>query len=69
MSYNYNYVHSHRKRFGRQAENIRNRKRFIKKYNEYHPLVHEIDHMSDLHLGNSFHKQSVKIDNYFKLTK
>ena len=24
----------------------------FKKYNEYHQLVHEIDHMSDVHVGN-----------------
>ena len=39
----------------------------LKKYNEYHQVVHEIDHMSDLHLGSSFHKQSIKINNYFKI--
>ena len=36
----------------------------LKKYNEYHQVVHEIDHMSDLHLDSSFHKQSMKLDNY-----
>ena len=25
----------------------------LKKYNEYHQFVHEIDHMSDLHLDSS----------------
>ena len=39
----------------------------LKKYNNYHQLVHEIDHMSDLHVDSSFHKQSMKIDNYFKI--
>ena len=39
----------------------------LKKHNEYHQLVHEIDHMSDLHLDSSFHKQSIDIDKYFKL--
>ena len=29
----------------------------LKKYNEYHQVVHEINHMSDLHLDSSFHKQ------------
>ena len=29
-------------------------------------MVHEIDHMSDLHVDSSFHKQSMKIDNYIK---
>ena len=41
----------------------------LKKYNEYHRVVHEIDHMSDLHLDNSFYKQSMKIDNYFKINE
>ena len=39
----------------------------LKKYNEYHQFVQEIDHMSDLHLDSSFYKQSMDIDNYFKL--
>ena len=39
----------------------------LRKYNEYHQVVHEIDHMSDLHLDSSFHKQSIKIDNHFKI--
>ena len=39
----------------------------LKKYNEYHKVVHEIDHMSDLHLDSSFHKQSTKLDNYVKI--
>ena len=39
----------------------------LKKYNEYHQVVHEIDHMSDLHVDSSFYKQSVKIDNYHKV--
>ena len=41
----------------------------LKKHNEYHHLVHEIDHMSDLHLDSSFHKQSMDIDKYFKIKK
>ena len=28
--------------------------------------MHEIDHMSDLHLDSSFYKQSMKIDKYLK---
>ena len=32
----------------------------LKKYNEYHQVVHEIDHMSDLHVDSRFHKQSMK---------
>ena len=39
----------------------------LKKHNEYHLLVHEINHMSDLHLDSSFHKQSIDIDKYFKI--
>ena len=40
----------------------------LRKYNEYHQVVHEIDHMSDLHLDSSFCKlQSMKIDNYHKI--
>ena len=27
----------------------------LKKHNEYHQLVHEINHMSDMHLDSSFH--------------
>ena len=41
----------------------------LKKHNEYHQLVHEIDHMSDLHLDSSFYKQSIDIDKYFKIKK
>ena len=39
----------------------------LRKYNEYHQVVHEIDHMSDLHVDSSFHKQSIKLDNYAKI--
>ena len=39
----------------------------LKKYNEYHQVVHEIDHMSDLQLDSSFYKQSMKLDNYVKI--
>ena len=41
----------------------------LKKYNEYHQVVHEIDHMSNLHVDSSFYKQSMKIDNYFKINE
>ena len=41
----------------------------LRKYNEYHQVVHEIDHMSDLHVDSSFYKQSMKIDNYFKINE
>ena len=41
----------------------------LKEYNDYHQVVHEIDHMSDLHVDSSFYKQLMKIDNYFKITE
>ena len=41
----------------------------LKKYYDYHQVVHEIDHMSDLHVNSSFYRQSMKIDNYFKMTE
>ena len=69
MSYNYIYVHLHREQFGRYVENIRNGKCFIKKYNDYHQVVHEINHMSDLHVDSSFYRQSMKIDNYLKIVE
>ena len=39
----------------------------LKKHNEYHQVVNEIDHMSDLHVESSFYKQSMKLDNYVKI--
>ena len=39
----------------------------LRKYNDYHQVVHDIDHMSDLHVDSSFHKQSMKLDNYVKI--
>ena len=41
----------------------------LKKYNDYRQIVDEIDHMSDLHVDSSFYKQSMKIDNYFKINE
>ena len=41
----------------------------LRKYNEYHQVVNEIDHMSDLHVDSSFHKQSMKLDNYVKINE
>ena len=41
----------------------------LKKYNEYRQVVDEIDHTSDLHLDISFHKQSMKLDNYVKINE
>ena len=28
----------------------------LKKYNDYHQVVHETDHMSDLHVDSSFYR-------------
>ena len=39
----------------------------LKRYNEYHQVVHEIDHMSDLDVDNSFYRQSMKFNNHFKI--
>ena len=41
----------------------------LRKYNEYHQVVNEIDHMSDLHVDSSFYKQSMDINKYFKIKK
>ena len=41
----------------------------LRKYNEYHQVVHEIDHMSDLHVDSSFYKQSIKLDSNSKINK
>ena len=49
--------------------NLEDRLKALEKYNEYHQVVHEIDHMSDLHLDSSFYKQSMDIDNYLKIKK
>ena len=40
-----------------------------RKYNEYHQVVNEIDHMSDLHVDSSFYKQLMKLDNYVKINE
>ena len=39
----------------------------LKKDNEYHQVVHEINHMSDLHLDSSFYRRSMKLNNYVKI--
>ena len=41
----------------------------LKKHNEYHQVVHEIDHMSNLHLDSSFYKQAVDINTTLKIKK
>ena len=47
-----------------EAENVS-----LRKYNEYREVVDEIDHTSDLHLDSSFHKKSMKFDNYVKINE
>ena len=47
-----------------EAENVS-----LRKYNEYHQVVNESDHMSDLHVESSFYKQSMKLDNYVKINE
>ena len=41
----------------------------LRKYNEYHQVVHEINHMSDLQVDSSFYKQSMKLDDFVKINK
>ena len=41
----------------------------LRKHNEYHQVVHEIDHMLDLLVDSSFYKQSMKINNYHKIAE
>ena len=41
----------------------------LRNHNEYHQVVHEIDHMSDLDVDSSFYRQSMKIDNYLKIVE
>ena len=68
MSYNYMSIYIGNDLEDRlealEAENVS-----LRKYNEYRQVVHEIDHMSDLHVDGSFYKQSIKLDNYFKINK
>ena len=41
----------------------------LKKYNDYHQVVHEIDHMLGLHVDSSFYRQSMNVDNYLKIVE
>ena len=41
----------------------------LRKYNEYHQVVNEIDHTSDLHADSCFYKRSMKLDNYVKINE
>ena len=52
---------------GDRLEALETENALLKKYNEYHQVVHQINCMSDLHIDSSFYKQSIKIDKYFKI--
>ena len=52
---------------GNDLEALEVENALLKKCNEYHQVVHEIDHMSDLHLDSSFYKQAMKLYNYVKI--
>ena len=41
----------------------------LTKYNEYHQVVNETDHMSDLHVDSSFYKRLMKLNNYVKINE
>ena len=41
----------------------------LRKYNDYHQVVHEINYMSDLHVDSSFYKRSMKLDKYVKINE
>ena len=50
-----------------RLEALEMEKTSLKKYNEYHQVVNEINHVSDLHLDSSFYKQSMKLNNCVKI--
>ena len=68
MSYNYMSIYIGNDLKDR-LEALEAKNTILKEYNDYHQVVHEIDHMSDLHVDSSFYKQSMKPDNYFKINK
>ena len=68
MSYNYMSIYIGKDLEDRlEALEIENAS--LRTYNEYHQVVHGINHMSDLHVDSSFYRQSMKLDNYFKINK
>ena len=67
MSYNYKMSVYIRNDLEDRLKILETEYALLKKYNDYHQVVHEIDHMSDLHVDSSFYKQSVKIDNNHKI--
>ena len=52
-----------------QKYNLEDRLKALEKYNEHHQVLHEINHMSDLHLNSSFYKQSMDINTTLKIMK
>ena len=52
-----------------RLEALDTEKTSLRKYNEYRQIVDEIDHTSDMHLDSSFHKKSMKLDNYVKINE
>ena len=67
MLYNYNMSVYIGNDFDDSLKTLEMENASLRKYNDYHQAVHEIDHMSDLHVDSSFHKQSMKIDNYVNI--
>ena len=63
MSYNYNISIYIGNDFEDRLKILEMEYYLLRKYNEYHQVVHEIDHMSDSHVDSSFYKQSVKVIN------
>ena len=51
------------KGFGDRLKILETEKSLLRKY---HLIVNEIDHMSDLYVDSSFHRQSMKYDNCLK---
>ena len=67
MSYDYNISIYIRNDLEDRLKILETENASLKKYNDYHQVVHEIDHMSDLHVDSSFYKRSMKIDNNVKI--
>ena len=65
--YNYMSIYIGNDNFEDRLKALETESSLLRKHNEYHQVVHEIDHMSDLHVDSSFYKQSMKINNYFKI--
>ena len=68
ISYNYMSIYIGNK-FEDRLKALEMKNASLRKYNDYHQVVHEIDHMSDLHVNSSPYKQSIKIDNCYKIAE